>query len=186
MDDTRIIDLFWERSEDAIAETSKKYGRYCLSIAYTILQNNEDSEECVNDTWIRAWGAMPPHRPYNLPAFLAKITRNLSLDRCRRDTADKRGAGRLRLALEELADCVPASYQVEQIVDEITLQELLNSFLGSLTQENRKIFMRRYWYMSTVKEIADEYGLTESKVKMSLLRSRRQLKKLLQKEGVTQ
>ena len=185
MDDTRIIDLFWERSEDAIAETAQKYGRYCLSIAYTILQNNEDSEECVNDTWVRAWGAMPPHRPYNLPAFLGKITRNLALDRCRKDTADKRGARRLHLALEELEVCVPSSYQVEQIIDEITLQELLNSFLGSLTQENRKIFMRRYWYMSTVKEIADAYGLTESKVKMSLLRSRRQLKKLLQKEGVT-
>ena len=184
MEDRQIVDLYWARSEKAISETSEKYGRYCYSIANSILHNHEDSEECVNDTWLRAWNAMPDERPDNLSAFLAKITRNLSLNRWERLSAQKRGAGQLPLSLEELSDCIPAADDMERIVDDITLTDILNRFLSSLTAEKRKIFMRRYWYMSSIAEIAADFSISESKVKMSLLRSRKELKQLLEKEGV--
>ncbi|MBQ8664134.1 MAG: sigma-70 family RNA polymerase sigma factor [Eubacterium sp.] len=184
MKDTQIIDLYWARSENAISETATKYGKYCYTIAYNILYNEEDSEECVNDTWLKAWGIMPPQRPNRLAVFLGKITRNLSLDRYRHDAAKKRGSGQVHLALDELTECVPDTNTVEDMIDEMALVELLNNFLGSLNSENRKLFMRRYWYLSSIKEIADDYELSESKVKMSLLRSRNQLKSLLEKEGV--
>ena len=184
MEDRQIVDLYWARSEKAISETSEKYGRYCYSIANSILHNHEDSEECVNDTWLRAWNAMPDERPDNLSAFLAKITRNLSLNRWERLSAQKRGAGQLPLSLEELSDCIPAANDTERIVDDITLTDILNRFLSSLSAEKRKVFMRRYWYMSSIAEIAADFSISESKVKMSLLRSRKELKQLLEKEGV--
>ena len=185
MEDEQIIKLYWARSEDAITQTARKYGSYCHTIAYNILHNNEDSEECVNDTWLKTWGSLPPHRPRKLSAFLGKITRNLSLDRYRNYTAEKRGAGQPVLALEELSGCVPATDGTERILDEMELTELLDRFLASLTPENRKYFMRRYWYFSSVSHIAADYGLTESKVKMSLLRSRNKLREMMQKEGVS-
>ena len=184
MKDQQIIDLYWARSESAISETATKYGKYCYTIAYNILCNEEDSEECVNDTWLKAWGIIPPQRPNKLSVFLGKITRNLSLDRYRHDSAKKRGSGQLSFALDELTDCIPATNTVEDVIDEIALVELMNRFLASLDCENRILFMRRYWYLSSIKEIADDYGLSESKVKMSLFRSRNQLKGLLEKEGV--
>lgn len=184
MEDDQIIKLYWERSEDAITQTARKYGKYCHTIAYNILQNTQDSEECVNDTYWKAWGTIPPRRPQRFAAFLGKITRNLSLDRYRRDSAEKRGAGRMTIALEELADCVPSSDSTDRMLDEMMLVELLNRFLASLAPDHRKIFIRRYWYVSDIREIAEDYGMTESKVKMSLLRSRNQLKELMEKEGV--
>lgn len=185
MDDRQIVDLYWERSETAISETSKKYGKYCHYIAHNILHNYEDCEECVNDTYMKAWDAIPPQRPNRLSAFLGKITHNLSLNRLEKNTARKRGAGQAALVLEELEECIPASGHVEQIVDDIVLAEIINSFLASLTPETRKFFVRRYWYLSPVREIACDYAVSESKVKMILMRTRNKLKKVLEKEGIS-
>ena len=184
MEDNQIIQLYFDRSEDAISQTAVKYGKYCHTIAYNILHNFEDSEECVNDTYWKAWGIIPPRRPKKLAAFLGKITRNLSLDKYRHYTADKRGGGEFSIALDELGDCVSSLGNMDDYTNEMVLVDTLNRFLASLSAEHRKIFMRRYWYISSVKEIADDYGITESKVKMSLLRSRNQLKVVLEKEGI--
>lgn len=185
MEDQQIVDLYWERSEAAISETAQKYGRYCRCIAFNILRNDEDSEECVNDAYLKAWNDIPPHRPAVLKAFLGKITRNLSLDRYEKLNAKKRSGGQMPLVLEELRECLPASDNTESIIEEMALTDILNRFLASLSSERRKIFMRRYWYFSTVREIAAEYGMSESKVKMSLLRSRNALKNLLIREGIS-
>jgi RNA polymerase sigma-70 factor (ECF subfamily) len=184
MDDQQIIDLYWARSENAISETAEKYGKYCHTIAYHILHNDEDSEECVNDTYLRAWETMPPQRPHRLSAFLGKITRNLSLDRYKRLAAEKRGSGQVPLALDELLDCVPTGDSAEKTADDLALTESLNRFLGTLSVDSRRIFLRRYWYLTPVKEIAAGCSISESKVKMSLLRSRKELKKFLEKEGI--
>ena len=184
MEDNQIIQLYFDRSEDAISQTAVKYGKYCHTIAYNILHNFEDSEECVKDTYWKAWGIIPPRRPKKLAAFLGKITRNLSLDKYRHYTADKRGGGEFSIALDELGDCVSSLGNMDDYTNEMVLVDTLNRFLASLSAEHRKIFMRRYWYISSVKEIADDYGITESKVKMSLLRSRNQLKAVLEMEGI--
>lgn len=185
MDDKQILDLYWERSEAAISETSKKCGKYCRYIASNILHNDEDSEECVNDTYLRAWNSIPPNRPSVLKTFLGKITRNLSLDRYELLNAKKRNGGQMSLIFDEIQECIPSLDSTENIVEEIALTDILNRFLSSLSLEQRKIFMRRYWYLSPIKEIATEYGMSESKIKMSLFRSRNELKKLLEKEGIS-
>lgn len=184
MEDQQIIDLFFSRSENAISETAHKYGRYCHSIAYRILQNEEDSEECVNDTYLKAWDAIPPKHPEKLSAFLGKLTRNLSLHLYEKHHAEKRGSGRVALALDELSDCVPSADNVAQAVDDMALAEILNHFLGVLPAQPRTMFLRRYWYFDSVSEIASLFGVSESKVKMSLLRTRGKLKQFLEKEGV--
>ena len=138
MEDNQIIQLYFDRSEEAITQTAQKYGKYCHTIAYNILHNMEDSEECVNDTYWKAWSAIPPSKPKRLAAFLGKITRNLSLDKFRRYKADKRGGGEMALALEELGDCVSSSEKTEEYVDEMFLVETLNQFLASLSTEQRK------------------------------------------------
>ena len=184
MDDRQIIALYNERSEAALSETENKYGRYCRTIAYNILNNEEDSEECVNDTWLKAWEAIPPRCPDSLAAFLGKITRNLALNLYKHKNREKRGGGQTMLVLEELVECVPGTDSTEDAVDEALLAEVLNGFLAELPTEKRKIFMRRYWYLSSVREIAEEYGLSESKVKMTLLRLRSKLKTVLEKEGI--
>ncbi len=184
MEDKQIVDLYWARSESAISETADKYGKYCYYIAFNILYNDEDSKECVNDTYMKAWGAMPTHRPNKLSTFIGKITRNLSLHKYEKYTAEKRGAGQVALALDELKECVPSSDRVEQAVDNMVLVEIINSFLGDLSIETRKIFMRRYWYLSSIKEIATDFKVSESQVKMSLLRTRKKLKQIFEKEGV--
>lgn len=184
MNDPQIVELFQQRSEKAIAETQQKYGVYLKAIAYNILHNHEDSDECVNDTYLRAWNCIPPHCPSVLKTFLGKITRNLSLDKYDRLTAEKRGKGQFPLAFEELQEILPDSYNSEKIIEEIVLTEILNRFLGSLSAEQRVIFMRRYWYFNSVKEISEEYGIGESKVKMSLSRSRKKLKAMLEKEDI--
>lgn len=185
MEDRQIVDLYWARSENAISETEIKYGRYCYYIAHNILHNDEDSEECVNDTYLNAWNAMPDHRPNKLSTFLGKITRNLSLNRWELYNAEKRGSGQILLALDELHECIPSTESVDRIVDDLTLAEIFNRFLAALPKEKRTIFMRRYWYLSPIAEIASDYSMSESKVKMSLLRSRKELKQLLEKEGIS-
>lgn len=184
MDDNEIVELFWERSENAIAETSKKYSRYCHYISYNILHNNEDAEECANDAYFRTWNAIPPKRPDCLATFLGKITRNLSLDRYKRYTAEKRGLGQTVLVLSELEDCVPAAMDVEQATNEMFLVKALNAFLAALPKINRVVFIQRYWYLCAIKEIAEQNGMSESKVKSMLFRIRNELKKHLEKEGI--
>ena len=183
MDDRQIIDLYYARSEAAISETADKYGKYCYSIAYQILQDKQDSEECVNDTYWRAWEAIPPHCPDKLAVFLGKITRNLALNRFAYYTREKRGYGKMELVLEELQGCLPALQSMEQVIEEKWLLERLNQFLYDLPKEKRILFVKRYWYLQSIQEIAEELSMSESKVKMTLLRVRNKLKKVLEKEG---
>ena len=184
MKDEEIVDLYWARSEAAISETSDKYGGYCRSIAYNILRSDEDSEECVNSCWFSAWNSMPDLRPASLRAFLGKTVRNLALKRWEEKSAQKRGSGQTDAALDELSECVPAPNSGSRFADDLALTEALNGFLASLPAEKRKIFMRRYWYMSTVAEIAEDLSESESKVKMTLLRTRKELKEALEREGI--
>ena len=183
LQDEQIIDLYWARNEQAVEESSLKYGAYCRTIAWNILFSREDSEECVNDTWLNAWNAMPPNRPSFLKAFFGRITRNLALNRYEREHAEKRGGGEVPLALEELSECI-ADPTAQNGAGGLAIRELMDSFLSGLKPEERKLFVGRYWYLRSVKELAKAYGLGESKVKMTLLRSREKLKTLLAKEGV--
>ena len=185
MEDSKIIRLYWERSEQAISETAKKYGRYCHFIALNILCNESDSEECVNDTYLRVWNCIPPKQPNRLQTFLGKITRNLALNRYEKQSAKKRGGGQIPLILDELGECISSAACTENIVDEIVIKDALDAFLKSLPVHTRKIFVRRYWYMDSVKEIAAAYGLTENKVCVTLFRTRAKLKELFEKEGIT-
>ena len=185
MDDSEIIQLFWDRSEQAIAETSEKYGKYCRYIAYGILHDEEDSEECVNETYLRAWNSIPPKRPDRLQTFLGKITRNLSLNKWEKRSANKRGDGQLSLILDELAECVTAGNDMEQFVEDTVIKNVIDRFLDGLPKETRRIFVRRYWYLSPVKDISDEYGVSESKVTVTLFRTREKLKAVLKKEGIS-
>jgi RNA polymerase sigma-70 factor (ECF subfamily) len=181
MEDTKIIDLYFARNETAITETDQKYGTYCRSIAWNILQNHEDSEECVSDTWLRAWNAMPPQRPRVLRQFLAKITRNLSLDRFRADHAQKRGSGEVPLALEELKECVGSGDPATDAERKL-LEELIGQFLQQLSQRDRGVFLRRYFYMESRKDIAARYGMKETNVRLCLSRTRQRLREYLRKE----
>lgn len=182
MEDQEIIALFWARSEHAIEETANKYGLYCRQIAYNILESITECEECVNDAYLQAWNSIPPNRPSKLRLYLGKITRQLAIDRYRYLRAEKRGAGRMTLALDELqlSDTVQ-----DRVIDKILLRNILNEFLAGLRPDTRKIFIKHYWYLRTVKEIAAEMDISESKVKMTLLRCRNELKKALEKEGVS-
>lgn len=182
MEDEKIIDLYWNRNQEAIQRTEEKYGTYCKRIAWNILANHEDCEECVNDTWMRAWNSMPSERPNLLAAFLGAITRNLSLDRYRKQHAKKRGAGEVTFVYDELRDCL-SDEGPEQQMDAELLVEALNRFLQQMERENRIIFVRRYWYMDSVSEIAKRFSISESKVKSSLFRSRNKLRSYLQQEG---
>ena len=183
LEDHQIVELYWNRDEDAITESSAKYGGYCYQIAFRILALREDAEECVGDTWLRAWEAMPPNRPNRLDTFLGKITRNLSLDRWRTMRAQKRWQGQTELALSELEDCLPASGGVEQAVEATALAESLDRFLENLSHEKRVLFVRRYWYLCSVEELAAWSGRRRGTVSAALFRLRAQLREHLEKEG---
>jgi len=184
MEDNRIVELFWARSENAITETSFKYGNYCYAIAYNILFNAEDAEESVNDTYLGAWNSMPPHRPAILSTFLGKITRRVSLNRWRDKNRVKRGDGEMPLVFEELAACIPSVYDVEQTVEANELSKVINDFIGSLSETERNVFIRRYWYFDPLSEICLQFGFSQSKVKSMLHRIRRKLLIFLEKEGI--
>lgn len=184
MDDTQIIDLYWQRSPAAIGQTDKKYGPYCFSLAYNLLANREDSEECVQDTYWDAWNAMPPHRPGKPAAFLGKLTRSIAIDRYRRDHARKRGGDQVRLALDELSWCVADSRSLEEEWEKRALREALDRFLAALPPVQRRIFLRRYWALASVEEIAADFGYSRSKVSSMLLRLRKKLRAALEKEGL--
>lgn len=183
MDDKQIVDLYWERSEDAIAVTQEKYGRYCYSVAYNILRAERDAEECVNDTYVSAWNAMPPHRPNVLSTFLGKLTRNISLNRFYHENAMKRNLA-IEVVLDEVQEFIPADNAADPVGEHTALKDTINRFLESLSKQNRIIFVRRYWYLSPISAIADDCGLTEGNVKVRLVRLRRRFKLFLEKEGI--
>lgn len=184
MKDSDIIQLYWDRNDRAISETSDKYGRYCRTIAKNILENEQDAEECVNDTYLNAWNAMPTHWPEQLSAFLGKLTRNLSFNRYKYNRAEKRGGGEFTLVLDELADCVSGKDNVEQEIDRRELTEAVNAFVAGLPERKRKIFVRRYWYADPVSEIAGVYGMGSGNVSKTLERMRKQLRNYLTERGV--
>ena len=183
--DTEILDLYWDRKEEAIVETQKAYGGYCYSIAWHILYDKEDSDECVNDTWLRAWNAIPPNRPTRLGLFLGAITRNLSLDRWKGKHTMKRGNGEMILALDELAECLPDVRNTEDIVEAAELERLINHFLRGLPEKECSVFLHRYWYMEEYNTIAGRFGLKLNTVKTSLFRTRAKLRKFLEEQGVS-
>ncbi|MBR0281436.1 MAG: sigma-70 family RNA polymerase sigma factor [Oscillibacter sp.] len=183
MEDKEIVSLYWKRDERAVSETSEKYGAYCYAIAYNILSSPEDAEESVNDTWVGAWESMPPHKPDALSAFLGKITRRISLKRWRNRNAAKRGGGVVELALEELKESIPAGQAVEDALAERELPRLIDAFLDVLPDVEQRVFVRRYWYLDSIADIAKRFGFTQSKIKSMLHRTRRKLRDYLRKEG---
>ena len=184
MDDKQIIRLFFERSEQAITELSQKYGALYLQLADNILNDHQDAEECVNDTYLGAWNSIPPQRPNHLAAYLGKITRNLALNRYKRNTVAKRGYGQVEIALSELENCISDNTDVEQAAEDALIVSVINRFLYAHSLKNRNIFIRRYWYLCSIQDIADSYKMSESNVKVLLFRMRNELKKQLEKEGV--
>lgn len=184
MDDQEIIALYFRRSEEAISETAAKYGGYCHSIAYNILHSGEDAQECVSDTYLAAWRAIPPTRPRILSAFLGRITRRLSLDRWRSSHAAKRGGGELPLTLDELAGQLAGSQSVEGVYQRKELLAALNRRLGELSERERSIFLCRYWYLGSIEAIAQRFGMKENTIKSTLRRTREKLLQSLREEGL--
>lgn len=178
------MELYWQRSEKAIPETSDKYGRYCMSIAKNMLTDYEDAEECVNDTWLGAWNSMPENRPEKLAPYLGKMTRWLALTRMKERNRLKRGGGETTLALEELEECLASENSVEAEIELTELSEKINAFLRELGRQERTVFLLRYWYMDSVKTISQLTGFSESKVKSMLLRTRNKLRRVLKEEGL--
>ena len=184
MKDSEILDLYFARKEQAIEETQRSYGGYCYSIAFHILHDRGDSDECVNDTWLRAWNAIPPKRPGHFALFLGTITRNLSFDKWKAKNAAKRGNGAVELALDELTECVPAGNSTEDAVEAEELKRLINAFLHTLPEKECNVFLRRYWYVEEYAEIAKHYQMKLNTVKTSLFRTRTKLREYLEREGV--
>lgn len=183
MQDRDIIRLFWERDEQAITETDTRYGAYCRRISWNILANKEDVEECLNDTWYQAWNAIPPQRPLCLRVFLGKIVRNLSINRWNRDRAGKRIRPEAMLALDELGECVSGREQPEDAVLAGELKREINRFLYGLSPRDQGMFIQRYFYLESVRNIARFHGVTENVVSVSLSRVRSQLKQYLSERG---
>ena len=180
--DSQIVDLYFARNERAIAETTAKYGSFCLSIAQNILQNLQDSEECVNDTWLRTWNSSPPTRPSLLGPYVGKITRNLALDKYRAEHREKRGFGEMTVAFDEISEITASEYSVEDAFREQEFVELLNAFLYSLPERDRNIFVRRYFFTDDVPTIAKRFGISQNNVLKILSRTRQKLKDYLDKE----
>ncbi len=184
MDDFEIVSKFWERDENAIFQARTKYGLYCRSVACNILRNSEDVDEVLNDTFLGAWNSIPPNKPQKLSTFLGKITRNLSLKKFRQINADKRGAGVVTVSLEELSECISQNKTVEEEISIKELARTIDSFLRTVRDEERRVFLRRYWYFDSIEEISIKFGYSQSKIKTMLFRTREKLKKQLEKEGV--
>lgn len=183
MEDSSIVDLYWARSVHAITETASKYGKYCYAIANNILHNVEDAEESVNDTYLGAWNSMPSNRPSILRTYLGKITRRISLKKWRDRNRDKRGGGEVALALDELEECVPSNTSVEEEVIVAELSEMLNRFVAKLPETERQVFLSRYWYLESIKQISRDFNFSNSKVKSMLHRTREKLHSYLRQEG---
>lgn len=185
MEDSQILALYFARSENAIQETDRKYGRYCYKIAYSILGSRQDSEESVNDTYLSAWNSIPPRKPARLATYLGRLTRNISIDRWRGSNAQKRGRGEAALALDELSQCVSGQPGMEETMVQKEVIASLNRFLASLSEDERTVFLCRYWYVNSMEEIAQKTGFSLGKVKSMLHRTRKKLAANLQKEGLT-
>lgn len=183
MDDREIIDLYWNRDQKAIHYTTQKYEKYCYSIAYKILNNNEDSEECVNDTWKKTWDSIPPNKPNKFKLFLARITRNLAIDILRANLAQKRYGKESQLALEELSECICAGNDLCGELEAKELEKRIERFVNELPEREGNIFARRYFFNNSIKEISDGYGLTTHNVSVILQRTRNKLKNYLIEEG---
>lgn len=184
MEDNEIVALFWARSEQAIKETASQYGNYCYVIAYHILFNPQDAEEAVNDTYFCVWNNIPPHRPAVLKTFLGKMTRRISLKKYRDKNREKRGGGEVALALNELDECIPSAMNVEDEIIAKELGEILNQFIVSLPDTERRVFLCRYWYLDSIETISKEFHFSGSKVKSMLHRTRKKLRYRLQQEGI--
>lgn len=184
MDDERIIALYWQRDEKAILETKEKYGNLCYTIAYRILQNYEDAEECENDTYLEAWNNIPPQKPSILSAFLGTITRRKSIDKWRKKKADKRGGGEYEMSIYELENCIPDDKAIDNQLEVEELAKSISTFLRELPETERNVFLRRYWYFDSIKEICERYGFGQSKVKTMLSRTRKKILINLEKEGL--
>ena len=183
MQDEQIIALYWQREPDAIRESQSKYGAYCFAVAKNILNSAQDCEECVSDTWLRAWNAIPPSRPKILKMFLAKITRRLSIDRCKALNAQKRGSGEPVAVLEELSECIGSGTSAEDAVMAQELARSINRFAGTLSERERKLFVRRYFFTDSIEAIAQRYGISQNNVQTILCRTRKKLKEYLRNEG---
>lgn len=183
MEDSQIVALYWQKNADAISETASKYGTYCFTIADNILHSTEDAEECVNDTWLHAWNAMPPQRPTVLRMFLAKITRNLSFNRFHARNVEKRGGGEITLVLDELSECLAGKADVGAAYEAAELEQCIRRFVRSLPERDRNVFVRRYFFTEPVAAIARRYGLTGNNIMVILSRTRKKLKLKLMKEG---
>lgn len=183
MEDKFIIDLYWARNEMAISETDTKYGRMLHSISYNILSSWEDSEECVGDTYIRAWNSMPPNKPNSLIAYLGRIVRNISIDVYRKDRAKKRYNG-IEILLSELAECIPDSTTTESRFEEKSFSKLISKWLYTLSKEDRLLFVQRYWYGYSLKELSITYNLNSNKLAGKMYRLRKALKEELESEGI--
>lgn len=183
MEDNAIVQLYFDRAESAIEETDKKYGRYCKSIALRILASDADAEECVNDAWLNTWNAIPPKRPSKLSAFLGRITRNLALDRHDYNTAAKRNNA-FNLVLDELAEIVASSDSVEKEAEAGETAGAISAFLRELDEDARNVFLRRYWFADAVADISVRFGMSESKVKSMLFRTRNKLRAHLEQESL--
>ena len=183
MEDIQIIELYWSRDESALSASSEKYGAYCHAIAMNILENIPDAEESVNDTWLCAWNAIPPQRPSVLSAFFGTLTRRISLNRRREYHAQKRGGGQVSLALDELGEVISSTVSVEDALEAKELSVAVDAFLRTLPKTERRVFLRRYWYLDSIAEIARRFGFSQSKVKSMLHRTRGKLLSHLRKEG---
>lgn len=183
MEDAKIVQLYFERDEQAIPETANKYGNYCTAIAKNILGNREDAEECVNHTYLNTWNTIPPHKPKMLSTFLGKIVRNLAFNRYKYNTADKRGGGETAVILDELSECVSGREDVEQAYEQKELVAVINDFLGTLPTEKRNIFVRRYWYADDISDIATRFGMSYPAISMTLKRLRGKLREYLTERG---
>ena len=182
MDDSMIIEMYWNRNENAIEETNKKYGKYCFSVANNILNSKEDSDECVNDTWLRTWNVIPPKKPDRFRIFLARITRNLSFDKYKSKNTAKR-SGEMLYILDELSECISSGNTTDDEVDMKLLSESINSFLKTVSQRDRAVFLRRYFYAEPVNEIAEKLDITANNASAILSRLRNKLREHLTKEG---
>ena len=183
MEDSEIIGLYHSRSEEALSQTAQKYGGYCRSIAWNILGNVLDAEETLNDTWLAAWNSIPPQKPRRLNVYLGRITRNLALNRLKAQNTQKRGGGQTEVVLEELRECISGT-GMDETLDELVLRDAINKFLRGQLARNRAVFLRRYWSMERLEDIAMDLGLRRGQTATILYRMRRELKKHLEKEGI--
>lgn len=184
MQDDEIVQLLWERNEEGITQMQEKYTKYCSAIARRIVANQEDVEECVNDTWFRAWNSIPPHQPENLAGYLAKLVRNLALSEYRRQHRKKRGGDTVSVALEELSDCLTDGREITEKLEKQELSEVITSWLKGKSREQQAVFIKRYFYMMEIKELAAGLHMKENTVKSMLFRMRKELRNYLEGEGI--